>query len=215
VEKLLDRVVTVIFILALIAILYFVFKWVANQTTTGSITNNTEQVDDDDPFSDGDVDDILDNEDDDYYDEDMPAREDIPEEYDDEIASIMEDVVNEEEVEATAAAKAEKPITEKKLEKQSVKESTASAQEEKKVIQSSDSNTGKYLLVAGSFTSKENAEIHIKTLEKEGFTPEVVNFNNSRMHTVIASRYNTRAAADNAAAKMKAKKLECYVHIRR
>lgn len=232
-EKFLDRIVTIIFIIALFAILYFVGQYVMKKMGAKSTAENTEKVDDYDPFSDADdvddMDDTFDSEDADYYGEDDKEGRAVPEGYDDEIAKIMEDVVSESETKVADAADdavvdgvkgaGETAVAATKAISNKVTEEKSSAIAEGKST-SNHSNVlldddSRYMVVAGSFTSNANADKHASKLEKEGFTPEIVNFNNSRMYTVIASRYDSEAAALAAVKKLRTKNIECYVHRKR
>lgn len=213
-EKLIDRIVTVIFIIALIAIVYFVGKYVSQKMLGKGETNDMEIAPDpDDFFSDGeeDLEDSYDAEDSDYYTEDDVAGNDVPEEYDDEIASIMEDVV-EEEKQAAVETPSSTPANSSENNDASTSNTTDNAGTSSSTAKTIET---RYLVVAGSFTSEANAEIQAKILEKEGYSPEIVNFNNSKMHTVIAARYNSKASANAASKQLKGKKIECYVHTKR
>lgn len=213
-EKLIDRIVTIIFILALIAIVYFVGRYVSEKMLGKGETNDMEiAVDPDDFFSDEeDLEENYDSEDSDYYTEDDVEGKDVPEEYNDEIASIMEDVVEEDEKEieeVVPAAVTTNTKTKASTETSVSNSNTSTATNTVKTIET------RYLVVAGSFTSEANAVIQAKILEKEGYSPEIVNFNNSKMHTVLAARYNSRASAYAASKQLKEKKIECYVHTKR
>jgi cell division protein FtsN len=238
-EKLLDKIVTVIFIIALIAILYFVGQYVMNKMGAKSTADNIDQVDDNDPFSDaGNVDDLEDNSDpegDDYYGDDDSEEKVVPEGYDDEIAKIMKDVVSDPEEKAASASDAVvdgvkdagETATEaiKSLATKVTKDESSSSDtsDDNQVVEKATTNNSstsidddnRYMVVAGTFTSNANADKHATKLEKEGFTPEIVNFNNSRMYTVIASRYDSEANALAAAKKLRTNKIDCYVHRKR
>jgi cell division protein FtsN len=178
-------------------------------------------VDDNDPFS--DVDDNYNSEDADYYgEEDNEEDKAVPEGYDDEIAKIMEDVVSDSEEKVADAADRVKNTGEiavaaaKTITNKVTGDNNEAA--EKTVSNPSSAlidDDNRYMVVAGSFTSNANADQHASKLEKEGFTPEIVNFNSSRMYTVIASRYDNEAAALAAAKKLRNKKIDCYVHRKR
>jgi len=74
---------------------------------------------------------------------------------------------------------------------------------------------GNYLVVAGSFLVKGNAENMRKKLNNMGYTAEVRNFNYSQYHSVIAGRYANKSSADQVTAALKSKGISCYVHKRR
>jgi len=202
VEKLLDRIVTIIFVIALIAIFYFVAQYVSQRMVNGETDDIEIAVDEDDFFVDSEDIDDTNSDDEEYYNEEGIADSDVPEEYNDEIASIMKDVTGE-------TAKPETPSKPSKSESEPEEEESSSS------TTTTVENQARYMIVAGSFTSKPNAEVHMKTLEKEGYSPEIVNFNGSKMFTVVASRYNNRASADAAIKQLKGKKIECYVHTKR
>lgn len=217
-EKLLDRIVTIIFIIALIAIIYFVAQYVSQRMLHGETNDIEIEVDEDDFVLDSeDVDDTYDSEAQDYYDEDGLAGKDVPEEYNDEIASIMEDVTGgeTEETETPSETKEVSPSnTSPKAATEEVEEEETEETSSPKTNQSTG-NEPRYMIVAGSFTSKPNAEEQMKVLEKEGYSPELVNFNGSKMFTVVAARYNNKGSANAAAKQLKGKKVECYVHTKR
>ena len=210
-EKLLDRIVTVIFVIALIAIIYFVAQYVS-QRMIGNETDDIEiEVDEDDFFVDSeDIDDTYNSDDEEYYNEDGIADKDVPEEYNDEIAGIMKDVT-EEAAKKEASSEAAKPSN-----KPAKEESEAETEEnESSSTTAAAENQARYMIVTGSFTSKSNAEVQMQTLKKEGYNPEIVNFNGSKMFTVIASRYNSKVSANAAIKQLKGKKIDCYIHTKR
>jgi cell division septation protein DedD len=76
-------------------------------------------------------------------------------------------------------------------------------------------NGGKYLVMAGSYLIRENAESMMKNLKKMGFThTEVVIFDNSQYHTVLAGRYNDENSARQLVVQLKQKGVESYVKAR-
>jgi cell division protein FtsN len=74
--------------------------------------------------------------------------------------------------------------------------------------------SGAYLVVAGSFLIKANAEAMQKKLQNMGYSAEVRNFNYSQYHSVIAGRYDVKSSADRVVANLKSKGISCYVHKR-
>lgn len=76
------------------------------------------------------------------------------------------------------------------------------------------SGTGTYLVVAGSFLIKGNAESMQQKLKNMGYSAEVRNFNYSQYHSVIAGRFDTKSSADRVVATLKSKGISCYVHKR-
>ncbi len=71
-------------------------------------------------------------------------------------------------------------------------------------------NTGAYLVVAGSFSTRANATVERKRLEQLGYTPEIVQFRNSKYHSLIAKRTATSAAAKATVKALKAKGVEAF-----
>jgi hypothetical protein len=71
---------------------------------------------------------------------------------------------------------------------------------------------GEYLVVAGAFILKENAEAHIRDLEKKGFNAERRVFLGSDYHSVIIGNFETEGAANGVAKKLGS---EAYVHKKR
>lgn len=68
-----------------------------------------------------------------------------------------------------------------------------------------------YLIVAGSFLVKDNADRLRNKLVKMGYTAEVKSFDYSQYYSVIAGRYNTRTSANNVAAELKSRGIDCLV----
>ncbi len=232
-ERVLDWIFTGLFIIAMVAIIYFVFKGVSS-VINGPDNPDTEisMLDDEEEYY--DVDAKYDNEDEDFYEddgEDLYADEEsqTPSGYsDDAIADIMKeitgdlDVVKEDGVSSESVGK-EEPV-EKKIEEsveiKPVKPSPPSPKPESQAVPTKPETditvyNAKYLVLAGSFSSKSNAESHSKKLEKMGYQPEVVNFINSQMHTVVAARYNSRTSAEAAQKQLKSKKVDCYIHTKK
>lgn len=74
---------------------------------------------------------------------------------------------------------------------------------------------GKYLVMAGSYLIRENAESMMKNLKKMGFTQaEVVIFDNSQYHTVLAGRYDDENAARQLVVQLRQNGIESYVKAR-
>lgn len=73
-------------------------------------------------------------------------------------------------------------------------------------------STGDYMLVAGSFLIKANADKSAQKLRNLGYNQaEVVIFDNSQYYTVIARRYSDYNNALNASSKLKRKGVDNYV----
>ena len=83
-------------------------------------------------------------------------------------------------------------------------------------VRNSGSTGGRYLVVAGSYLIKDNAEKMVSRLKKLGYSnAEVVNFDLSQYHTISAGKYNSYDEAADATAAIKAKGIDCYVHTRK
>ncbi len=228
-DKLLDWAFTLAFIAAILIIGYFVYDGVSKAMNEGKLDDRSIEIAEEE--YDDDVDARYESEDEDYYEddgEDLYAEEEsIPQEYDDEIAQVMEDVISETQTEeALTASEPEsipstpEPVEEKEedvVEEKSVQDPSPAKEEIEKKPEPTKltAYTAKFLVLAGSFSTKANAETHAKSLEKLGYQPEVVNFINSEMHTVVAARYNSRGSADAAKKQLKSKKIDCYVHTKR
>ncbi|MFT5165796.1 MAG: cell division protein FtsN [Saprospiraceae bacterium] len=72
--------------------------------------------------------------------------------------------------------------------------------------------SGDYLVVAGAFVAKSNADKYKKQLEKEGYDVEVRIFLGSDYHSVILGDYATEGEASGVVKKLGG---EAYVHKRR
>ncbi len=78
------------------------------------------------------------------------------------------------------------------------------------------SSSGRYLIVAGSYLIKENADKMVKKLRGMGYSnSEVVTFDLSQYHTVVAGRFDSRSSAGNTVSKLKSSGIDCYVHTRK
>lgn len=80
---------------------------------------------------------------------------------------------------------------------------------------SSNSNTGSsgaYLLISGNYLVQSNADEMQKKLHKLGYSnAEIVIFDRSQYHTVIASRFSSYDTALQSASMLKQKGVDCYV----
>ncbi len=75
--------------------------------------------------------------------------------------------------------------------------------------------SGSYLLVAGSFLVEQNARNLVSKLKKMGYSDaEIAVFDESRYHTVIASRSNSQSEAIRLKTSLKNRGVDCYVHTR-
>lgn len=71
---------------------------------------------------------------------------------------------------------------------------------------------GEYLVVAGAFISKENAEAHIRKLKQSGVDAERRVFLGSDYHSVVIGNFDSEGAARSVAKKLGT---EAYVHKKR
>ncbi|GEM_PF-1724600 len=81
---------------------------------------------------------------------------------------------------------------------------------------SSSTSGGGYLVVAGSYLIKDNAQKMIDKLKNLGYSgAEMVNFDEGKYHSITAGRYTSYDAASDVAAAIKNKGIDCYVHTRK
>ncbi len=74
------------------------------------------------------------------------------------------------------------------------------------------SQKGDYMVIAGNFASKDNADAQVAKLKKLGFSKaEVVKLDNSATLHVIAGNYSYKGGADAALRTLKAKKVAAFV----
>ena len=78
--------------------------------------------------------------------------------------------------------------------------------------QTATSSKGRYLVVAGSYLVKGNAEKMKKRLYDLGYDSEIVNFNLSQYYSVLAGRYNSNSEARNTVTILKRNGIDSYVH---
>ena len=85
--------------------------------------------------------------------------------------------------------------------------------EKKKPVYKNSNSFGNYLVVAGSFLVRSNADAMVSKLKKKGFdNAEVAVFDLSQYYTAIAARTNSKSEAINITNKLKKKGVDCYVH---
>jgi cell division protein FtsN len=78
------------------------------------------------------------------------------------------------------------------------------------------SSGGEYLVVAGSFKLKHNAENEARRLQKLGYANASVEiFNKGTFATLVVDRFDTAKAADDLVAELKRKGVPAYKHRRR
>lgn len=81
---------------------------------------------------------------------------------------------------------------------------------------STSSAGGSYLVVAGSYLVRDNADNMVSKLSKMGYSgAEVIKFDEGKYHSVTAGRYESRSKADQIASALKTKGIDCYVHTRK
>jgi len=72
---------------------------------------------------------------------------------------------------------------------------------------------GKYMVIAGSFLIEKNAENMRRRLNNLGYdNADLVVFDLSQYHSVVAARFSTYEAALKVSNELKRKGLDCYVH---
>ncbi len=214
-EKALDIIITIVFIIALAAIGYFVYKGISSEKETenteiGSIdgedTNNEDEV--------GYFEDGVDTADIDYNYEDLSG---IPDEYDDTSNKrIQEDKASDTPSTTSSNTKVASPKPKTSIPKPDTRdeefaEKSAGTQTNKSPGTSKIPMQKEFLVLAGSFGVKNNADAQLKILKDLGYSPEIVQFDNSKMYSVVAARYASRGSADAAAEQLKNKKVECFV----
>ncbi len=73
-------------------------------------------------------------------------------------------------------------------------------------------NSGSYMLVSGNYLVEGNANEMVNKLKNLGYTnAEVVIFDRSQYHTVVASRFSSYETALQSASMLKQKGVDCYV----
>lgn len=124
---------------------------------------------------------------------------------DDDQVNVGNGTLVEEEEAAPAEEEAEKPS-----------EKIASNPAEEKVPdnfeKTSSSSTGNYLVLAGSFKQKANAEAQVKRLKKLGFDDALVtSFNGGALAVALVGRFDNSAAANKLASQLEAKGVDAFV----
>ncbi len=124
---------------------------------------------------------------------------------DDDQVNVSNGTLVEEEEAAPAEEEAEKPS-----------EKIASKPAEEKVPdnfeKTSSSSTGNYLVLAGSFKQKANAEAQVKRLKKLGFDDALVtSFNGGALAVALVGRFDNSAAANKLASQLEAKGVDAFV----
>ena len=75
-------------------------------------------------------------------------------------------------------------------------------------------NEGMFMVIAGSFLLKENADAVVSKLKKIGYTDsKVVIFTSSQYHSVLAARYNSEDKARVVSAQLNQKGIDNFVKV--
>jgi cell division protein FtsN len=193
-------------ILIYAVVLFFLFLWLstivkscgsdnetnAPSTTTSNTDDTTEEIyDEDDFFEDESADEVADDP------SEMTTESEDKIEYT-EIDTVVKEKLNQQE------SKPAKPITTTTQTKPTKSNNTR--------VSKVNSN-GKYMVIAGSFLIKDNALDMKNRLSKLGYeNSELVVFDLSQYHSVVASRYSTYEAALKISNELKRSGVDCYVH---
>jgi hypothetical protein len=79
--------------------------------------------------------------------------------------------------------------------------------------QNYNSSSGNYLVIAGNYIINTNAENMVLKLKKNGYNnSEIVIFDMSQYHSVVANRFSDYNSAYNLAKQLEAKGIDSYVH---
>jgi cell division septation protein DedD len=99
-------------------------------------------------------------------------------------------------------------------EKQAI--NTSTPKPENKPTAKYNSSGGNYLVVAGSYLIRDNAEKMVSKLKGFGYSgAEIVNFDESQYHSISAGRYASYDEAGKVAKALKNKGIDCYVHTKK
>ncbi|MGE5354728.1 MAG: SPOR domain-containing protein [Deltaproteobacteria bacterium] len=89
---------------------------------------------------------------------------------------------------------------------------TKTTETKPKPQEKSSSTSRPFMIIAGNYIDKSNADVMKNKLLKLNFNnSEVVNFDMSQYFTVIAGRYKTQEEASGLVSKLKNKGIDCYV----
>lgn len=193
-------------ILIYAVVLFFLFLWLstivkscgsdnetnAPSTTTSNTDDTTEEIyDEDDFFEDESAEEVTDDP------SEMTTESEDKIEYT-EIDTVVKEKLNQQE------SKPAKPMTTTTQTKPTKSNNTR--------VSKVNSN-GKYMVIAGSFLIKDNALDMKNRLSKLGYeNSELVVFDLSQYHSVVASRYSTYEAALKISNELKRSGVDCYVH---
>ncbi|HMQ85993.1 MAG TPA: SPOR domain-containing protein [Flavilitoribacter sp.] len=74
------------------------------------------------------------------------------------------------------------------------------------------SSSGNFLVIAGSFRQKANAEAQVKRLKKSGYDQSgVETFNNGALAVAMVDRFNSYAEAEKLVAELKKKGIDAFI----
>jgi cell division protein FtsN len=148
--------------------------------------------------------------------------EDLEEEVD--FTEELESILDEEETSYEQVEEEGVPVTDNSDAYEDEPEAAAPKKEEVKkeapkksdpvynnVTPSNSSFPGNYLVVAGSFIHPDYANGHSKKIANMGYDAEVVVFELSEYHTVLAGRFETQSAAQAIVDKLKQDGFDAYV----
>ena len=88
----------------------------------------------------------------------------------------------------------------------------ASPSKSSPTIRHKASKGSRYLVVAGSYLVKGNANKMKQKLYNLGYNSEIVNFDLSQYYSVLAGRFSSRKEANEAVTILKRSGIDCYVH---
>lgn len=196
-------------ILLYAVVLFFLFLWLSTivkscGSDTGPTPTTTTAGTDDTPEETYEEDDFFEDEDSGDTDtssdpSDMGADSDDEQIDYTEIDKVVEDKLND---------KKPKPATTSNSRPSQSKPSSNNS-----TNVTSGSSKGKYMVMAGSFLIKKNAEGMQRRLEKLGYNnSDIVVFDLSQYHSVVAARFSTYEAALKVSNELKRRGMDCYVH---
>ena len=187
-------------ILIYAVVLFFLFLWVSTivkscgsdeetntaNTSTETAGNTQEETYDEDDFF-----------------EDESENDEIADDPSD-LASEDEDQIDYTEIDQ---------VVEDQFSDQESKPSRPTSTSTSTTTASKGNSNGKYMVIAGSFLIKDYALDMQKRLSKLGYDDsDLVVFDLSQYHSVVASRYSTYEAALKVSNELKRSGVDCYVH---
>ena len=142
--------------------------------------------------------------------------------YDDEEIADYENYYDEEVTEANAGEEADYDtggeVVEEEAPIETYEETTTATQTKPTKVVDIDTPSagGNFLVLAGSFEYKHNAQIQAKKLQGMGYSAaEVVSFNRGKYASVLVNRFESESEARQLVAKLKKDGVSCYVHKKR